>query len=167
MHDRSEVPRASRRRAGAIDDEREKKQKKTIAKCTPATRVGVVAEVRDECLVHDPVAYARLLDDVREVVCVTHGLRLRRRDVALVRKAGPRGAGWVRRLGTGASKIVYRSVFSVKVCRTFDKNSILTLLTYAKNAKMVEKWDDKQSNEANRGAKTKMKTKKLNRQSLS
>ena len=94
MHDRSEVPRASRRRAGAIDDEREKKQKTTIAKCTPATRVGVVAEVRDECLVHDPVAYARLLDDVREVVCVTHGLRLRRRDVALVRKAGPRGAGW-------------------------------------------------------------------------
>jgi acyl-CoA synthetase (AMP-forming)/AMP-acid ligase II len=65
---------------------REKKQKKTIAFCTPATRVGVVAEVRDECLVHDPVAYARLLDDVREVVSVTHGLRLRRRDVALVRK---------------------------------------------------------------------------------
>jgi len=116
MHDRSEVPRASRRRAGAIDDEREKKQKKTIAKCTPATRVGVVAEVRDECLVHDPVAYARLLDDVREVVCVTHGLRLRRRDVALVRKAGPRGAGWGRERPT----IVFRSG---KVCRTFEKTT--------------------------------------------
>jgi hypothetical protein len=75
-------------------------------------------------------------------------------------------------IGDGASKIVYRSVFSVKVCRTFDKN-ILTLLTYAKNAKMVEKWDDKQSNPSWHfvgpigGAKTKMKTKKLNRQSLS
>ena len=65
---------------------REKKKQKTVAFCTPATRVGVVAEVRDECHVHDPVAYARLLDDVREVVSVTHGLRLRRRDVALVRK---------------------------------------------------------------------------------
>jgi hypothetical protein len=113
MHDRSEVPRASRRRAGAIDDEREKKQKKTIAKCTPATRVGVVAEVRDECLVHDPVAYARLLDDVREVVCVTHGLRLRRRDVALVRKAGPRGAGWGRRL-EGASNGFFGKGVSTK-----------------------------------------------------
>ena len=54
-----------------------------------ATRLGVVAEVRDEAVrsgrLRRPAEVASLLNDVRHVVLAVHGLRLRRRDVELVR----------------------------------------------------------------------------------
>ena len=64
-------------------------EKSSNPRLEPATRVGVVAEVRDEFAssrrLRRPADLAALLDDVRRVVLSVHGLRVRRRDVVLVR----------------------------------------------------------------------------------